>query len=183
MVDFYSLPGTPSDLMTTDKDGTRRMKIETDSSAFYEGREFRAFKEFDIASGDSETIKVVSTVNTIVRSFGASLVLGSLRAELVIGGTEGDDFTGTLPVFAANTMTDALSYTSGVTFENSGTHTGGTIVDLILLFAGSPATQANEVTAIDNLPIGFAPGTFYIRFVSTGGSNAKGVFRTRWEER
>lgn len=158
------------------------MKAEPDSSAFFEGRQFRAFKEFDIAGGSSETIKVVTTVNTIARLFGASLLFGELRLELVTGGTEGDDFTGSIPAFPANGMEGTPDYTSGVTLSNGGSHSGGTVSDLILLFAGSTAGQAQEVTILKDQPIGFAPGTFYIRLVSAGVENAQGVFRSRWEE-
>lgn len=172
----------PSDLLTTAKEGTRRLKIDAGNTGFYEGREFRVFKEFDIPEGTSETIKVTATGDTIVQLFGASLVLGSLRIELVQGGTEGDDFTGDLPIYPANTTSIAPVADQAVAMQNGGTHTGGDIVDLILLVAGSPATQAKEITANEERLLGFPAGTFYIRLVSNGSANAKGVFRARWEE-
>ncbi len=172
----------PSDLLTSKKIGTRRIKYDVGKTSFFESREFRLFKEFDIAPDTVETIKVVSTVDTIVEVFGATLVLGALRIELVTGGADGDDFTETLPIFQTNRTLQSVDNTPNITFQNGGTHTGGTISDLLLLQAGSPATQAKEISATEERPLGFAPGTFYIRLESTGQANARGVFRTRWEE-
>jgi len=172
----------PSDLLTSNKLGTRRIKYDTGKTSFFEAREFRIFKEFDIPAGNTETIKVVATKDTIVEVFSASLVLGALRVELVTGGTDGDDFTENLPIFRTNRTSVAPENESSITMQNGGTHTGGTISDIILLVAGSPARQARETTVTEERPLGFAPGTFYIRLESTGSSNAKGVFRARWEE-
>lgn len=172
----------PSDLLTSNKIGTRRIKYDAGKTSFYEGREFRVFKEFDIAPGTTETIKVVSTVDSIVEAFGASLILGALRIELVVGGTDGNDFTENLPIFQTNRTSATPDRTPGVTMQNGGTHTGGTISDILLLVAGSPARQAREISATEERPLGFAPGTFYIRLESTGNANARGVFRARWEE-
>ncbi len=172
----------PSDLLTSKKIGTRRIKYDVGKTSFFESREFRVFKEFDIPAGSTETIKVTTTVDTIVEVFSASLILGSLRVELVTGGTDGDDFTENLPLFQTNRTSQSVDTTPSVTMQNGGTHTGGTISDILLLVAGSPATQARETTASEERPLGFAPGTFYIRLESTGSANARGVFRARWEE-
>ena len=179
----YNVEGFgPSDILTSKRFSTRRVKYETGKTSFFEGREFRVFKDFDIPAGQTETIKVTSTSDSIVEVFGASLVLGSLRIELVTGGTDGDDFSSELPIFQTNRTTASPVLTPSVTMVNGGTHTGGTVSDVILLVAGSPARQAREVTATEERPLGFAPGTFYIRLISTGSANAEGVFRARWEE-
>lgn len=170
-------------MLTSHQVDTRRLRVDSGQTGFFECREGRMFYEFDIAPDTSEVIKVVAPVNTIVQRFGSSLVLGELRIELVVGGTEGGTFDNALPVFSTNTMDESPSYSPQVTFNEGGTHTGGDIVDLLLLNAGSPATQAREVTATEALPVGFAAGTFYIRLVSINNANARGVFRARWEER
>lgn len=172
----------PSDLFTSKKVGTRRIKYDAGKTSFFEGRQFLIFKEFDIPPDTSQTIKVVSSVDTIVEVLGASLVLGALRLELVQGGTEGNDFTENLPIFRTNQTSIAPDNQPNITMQNGGTQTGGDVVDLLLLVAGSPATQANEITVTEQRPLGFSPGTFYIRLQSTGEANAQGVFRARWEE-
>jgi len=181
--DWYTLPGTPSDMLTSEREGTRRMKTDPGSTAFYEGREFYTFRQFDITGGTTEVIKVVASGDTIVQTFGASLVLGELRVELVVGGTEGGTFGTPLPILRANGMSEAPTVSAGVTMAAGGTHTGGTVVDVLLLNAGSPAAQASEVSASEDLPIGFPAGTYYIRLVSINNANAQGIFRARWEQR
>ena len=183
VADWYTLPGTPSDMLTSERQGGRRLKTDQGSTAFYEGREFYTFRQFDIAPDATEVIKVVAGGDTIVQTFGASLVLGELRIELVVGGTEGGTFATPLPILPANGMSEAPSVSAGVTMAVGGTHTGGTIVDVLRLNAGSPATQANEVSASEDLPFGFPAGTYYIRLVSINSANAEGIFRARWEQR
>ena len=183
MSNWYALSGLPSDLMSTIQTGYRRLRTDNESTAFLEGREFFTFYQFDIASDATQVIKIVSTVDTIVRTFGASLILGELEIELIVGGTEGGTFGTSIPVFGANQMNKAPSVTPQITMSTGGTHTGGTVVDMLLLNAGSPARQANEISASEDLPIGFAQGTFYIRLNSINSANAQGIFRARWEER
>lgn len=174
----------PSDLLTTKKVGTRRIKTDQGTTSFYEGREFYVFKEFDIAPETSEAIKVVSLGDTIVQTFSATLVLGQLRVELVTGGTEADPFTNTLPIFPVNSMSESPGGDPTVVITNGGTHSGGTIADLLLLNSGSPASQARASSASEPLPLGFSAGTFYIRLINTSAtSDARGLFRARWEER
>ena len=173
----------PTKLMT-DGDGTySRLKVDVGQTGFFAGREFRTFYEFSIASGASHVIKVVSTVDTVLQTFGAELDLAELRVELLVGGTEGGTFNTALPIFKTNTMTTASAYTSNITMNRGGTHTGGTLVDLLTLISGDNANKAVVSTATEDLPQGFAAGTFYIKLTNTDGATASGIFRARWEER
>jgi hypothetical protein len=47
----------PSDLLSSKKEGPRRIKYEVGKTSFFESREFRVFKEFDIPAGTTETIR------------------------------------------------------------------------------------------------------------------------------
>jgi hypothetical protein len=173
----------PTKLMT-DSDGTySRLKVDVGQTGFFAGREFRTFYEFSIASGASHVIKVVSTVDTVLQTFGAELDLAELRVELLVGGTEGGTFDTALPIFKTNTMTTASAYTTNITMNRGGTHTGGTLVDLLTLISGDNANKAIVSTATEDLPQGFAAGTFYIKLTNTDGATASGIFRARWEER
>ncbi len=182
MVDFYTLPGTPSDVLTSEQVGTRRIAMDVAQTCFFEGRQGFVFREFDLAEGVTEVIRVDSPVDTIVQTFGAELVLGELRVELVTGGTESGTFETAIPVRPVNTMTTAGDYDLQVSFSANGQHTGGEVADLFLLNAGSPARQAQTAIATEALPFGFAPGVFYVRLINTNNVNAKGIFRARWEE-
>lgn len=174
----------PPKVLMTDADGEfARMRVDSGNTAFFSGREARTFYEFSIATGASQVIKVVSLTDTIVQTFSVELDLASLRLELVVGGTEGGTFNTPLPIFKTNTMTTASNYVPQVTMNRGGTHTGGTVVDLLTAISGSNANKAISSSATEALPQGFAAGTFYIRLINTDGATANGIFRARWEER
>lgn len=173
----------PAKLMTDDDGDYARMRVDVGQTGFFAGREFRTFYEFSIASGATQVIKVVAGVDTIVQTFGAELDLAELRVELLYGGTEGGTFNTALPIFKANTMSTASNYTNQVTMTTGGTHTGGTVVDLLTLISGANANKAIASSASEQLPQGFPVGTYYIKLTNTDGATASGIFRARWEER
>lgn len=174
----------PTKKLLTDDDGDyARLRVDVGQTGFFAGREARTLYEFSIASGATQVIKVVSLTDTIVQTFSASLDIAEIRVELVVGGTEGGTFGTPLPIFKTNTMTTQSGYTPQVTMATGGTHTGGTLVDLLVLKSGTPANKAIESSATEDLPVAFAAGTFYIRLVNTDGDTATGIFRARWEER
>lgn len=172
----------PKVLMTDNDNSFSRLKVDVARSCFFAGRQAFTFYEFSIPTEQSQVIKVVAPVNTIVQSFGASLNVAALKIELVAGGTEGGTFGTLLPIMKTNNMTTAGDYTPQITMAVGGTHTGGTVVDVIQLIAGSPARQAVASTASEEEPFGFAPATYYIRLINNDGATATGIFRARWEE-
>lgn len=173
----------PIKLMTDDNGPYSRVRVDVGQTGFFAGREARTFYEFSIASGETQVIKVVSPVDTIVQNFIVELELAEIRVELVTGGTEGGTFNTALPIFKTNTMSTASAYTPQVTMNRGGTHTGGTVVDLLTAVSGANPNKSVASSASENLPQGFAAGTFYIRLINTDGATASGIFRTRWEER
>ena len=182
VADFYTLPGTPSDLLTSTRIGKRRLAVDNRDTCFFEGRQGYVIIEFDIPEDQTEVLKFVSPVNIIVNRFRSTLILGAARIELLTGGTEGGEFNGEIDVKPVNRMTTVSPYDLQVEWSKGGTHTGGTLQELLLLNAGSPARQARADIGADELPVAFAPGTFYVRIESTSNSSAQGIFRARWEE-
>jgi hypothetical protein len=178
----------PPFALLTDSDGKgeySRIRVDVGQTGFFAGREFRTLHEIAIATGATEVIKVVSTVDTIVEMFSAEIISAKLRVELRVGGTEGGTFNTALPIFKTNTMTTASAYTTNVTMNVGGTHTGGTLVDLLLLKSGDGTSKSKDIatSAIEGLPQGFAAGTFYIKLINTDGATVNGIFKARWEER
>lgn len=170
--------------LMTDGDGPySRLRVDSGQTGFWAGREARTFHEFSIPTGTTQVIKVVSPINTVVQIFGVELDIAALRLELRVGGTEGGTFGTALPIFKTNTMTTQSGYTPQVTMAIGGTHTGGTVVDLLTAIAGDKLQKATAVTVSESLPQGFAAGTFYIKLINTDGATATGIFRARWEER
>ena len=173
----------PVKLMTDDDGDHARLRVDVGQTGFWAGREAYAFHEFNIATATTRVIKVVAPVNTVVQRFSIELDLAALRLELVAGGTEGGTFNTSIPVFKANTMTTASSYTPQVTMAYGGTHTGGTVVDVLTAISGDKLQKSTAATATEDLPVGFPAGTYYIRIINTDGATATGIFRARWEER
>lgn len=173
----------PIKLMTDDNGPYSRIRVDVGQTGFFAGREARTFYEFSIASGETQVIKVVSQTDTIVQVFAVELELAEIRVELVVGGTEGGIFDTALPIFKTNTMSTASDYTPQVTMNRGGTHTGGTVVDLLTAVSGANPNKSVASSASENLPQGFAAGTFYIKLINTDGATATGIFRARWEER
>lgn len=174
----------PFDLMTDGGDGEyRRLRVDVGQTGFWAGREAFTFHEFSIPTGTSRVIKVVAPINTVVYRFSVELDIAAIRVELVVGGTEGGTFSTPVPVFKTNTMTTASSYTPQVTMAYGGTHTGGTVVDLLTAISGDKLQKSTAATAAEEQPVGFPPGTYYIRLINSDGATASGIFRARWEER
>lgn len=173
----------PVALLTDENGPYARLRVDTGQTGFFAGREAYTFYKYSIPTATSQVIKIVSSMDTILQMFGANLNAAALDIELVMGGTEGGTFGTALPILKTNTMSTASAYTPSTTMAIGGTHTGGTVVNVLQLIAGSPANQAVEQTATNDLPFGFPAGTYYIRLINTDGATATGVFRARWEER
>jgi len=173
----------PLKIMTDDNGEYARLRVDVGQTGFFAGREARTFYEFSIASGATQVIKVISPTDTIVQQLSVDLFLAEIRLELVVGGTEGGTFATPLPIFKTNTMSTASAYTPQVTMNRGGTHTGGTVVDLIQTVTDTNPNKATPAGASEESPQGFSAGTFYIRLINTDGATATGIFRARWEER
>jgi hypothetical protein len=170
--------------LVSDDDGIyARLKVDVGQTGFFAGREARTFYEFSIASGASQVIKVVAPTDTIVQAFSVETYLAEIKTELVVGGTEGGTFNTALPILKTNTTTTSSDYVPQVTMNRGGTHTGGTVVDLLISVSGANKNKAFSSSASEESPQGFAAGTFYIRLINTDGATATGIFRARWEER
>lgn len=170
--------------LMTDSDGVySRLRVDVAQTGFFAGREARTFYQFSIATGETQVIKVVSLTDTIVQNLILELDLASLRLELVVGGTESGTFNTPIPIFKTNTMSTASNYMPQVTMNLGGTHTGGTVIDVLTAISGANENKAVSQSTTENLPQGFSAGTYYIRLINTDGAPAVGIFRARWEER
>lgn len=175
----YTIPDLgPSDLLTSGKEGLRRLKVEDDESAFYEGRQFRTFQDFTIPALTSIAIRATVGTNIILHETSLTGISGDLKMELFIGGTADGPWTA-LPVIPKNTMTTTPAVTSQVTLDHNGTHTGGTRIDALLVGA---ANKGVSVGGTESSKRGVGPGTYYYRVTNTSNQQAECVFSGHWEE-
>jgi hypothetical protein len=175
----------PKVLMTDDDGDYARMRVDVGQTGFFAGREFRTFYDFTLNDGATFVLKAVSPINVILYDFTVDLELGDIEVELLGGGTQGGTFSIILPIRKTNNMTDASDYANKVVMTGSGTHTGGTTFDKFRVFVGDNLEKVGGTkTASEAYPIGFAPGTYYIKLKNlVSNKPAKGIFRARWEER
>lgn len=171
--------------------GFDRLKVDPDQTSFWEGREFRTFKELSIASGASYTIKAVVPLNIILNALSVTLDAGWLRLATIAGGTPAGTFDETLPIFAANNMTAGKDrradfpgvFVNPVVLTAGGTHTGGTELDVLRVKCAGNSQQASSVGVDSFDQRGIAPATYHFRLTNLGNDTITGVFRARFEVR
>lgn len=163
----------PLELLTDGGTGPNsRIQVDVGQTGFFAGREFRTFKEWEIATTATYVVKAVVPLNIILFDLGVQLDEGSIRVETLLGGVEGDTFSEVLPIFPTNTMSEKPQppYVGQVLLTGGGTITGGTLLDVVRSHTSGNTNFASSVGA----------NTYYFRITLAG---AIGLFKARWEER
>lgn len=184
--------GLPPELFTRPAHKrTRRLKVDLAQTSFFDGREFRTFKEISIAGNATYLVKAVVPIDIILHSLSVSVDTGHLRVETNVGGTPTGTFSETLPAFAGNTMTGVANretpyYTPTVVLTavpTGGTLTGGLALDVIRIKTASNTQQAATVGFGPTDERGVVANTYYFKFTALTNDAVEGVWRARWEER
>lgn len=187
----YTAVDLPHDIYTSKNEKYRRLSVDVAQTGFFEGREFRSFKELSIVSGATLVFRIVVPVNTILQNVRLSLDAGSVKLRTVSGGTPTGTFGTTLPIIPKNTMTGGVHpapptplYIAQNTIMSGATDlTGGVDIDILRLVVANASGQASSVGAAVDDSRGVGPGTYYWVFNNFGSGTATGVFSTFWEER
>ena len=176
------------DMVTSSARGFRRLRVDIAQTSFFEGREFRTFKELSIANGASYIVRILVPLDIIFHSFNISIESGTIRVASVGGTpTPTGTFTETLPIIAKNKMSTVKQpvYQPQVVMTAGATAlTGGTEIDVVRAAAGGG--QSSTVQAVgesDDTERGIAVGTYYFKFQNVGSGTVVGVFKAHWEER
>lgn len=183
--------GVSNDMLTSSRATYRRLRVDVAQTGFFEGREFRTFKELSIAAGATLVMRITVPVNTILQNVRLSLDAGSVKLRTVSGGTPTGTFAEALPIIPKNTMTGGEFpapplplYLSQNVIESGATAlTGGTDIDIIRIVVANASGQASSVGAAVDDSRGVGPGTYYWVFTNFGTGAATGVFSSFWEER
>lgn len=180
---------TPYMPLTSDKlSGFNRVKVDPGQTSFFEGREYRSYKELNIVGSATYVVRVVVPTNIIFNQFQIDLDNGWVRAGSYVGGTPGGVFAETLPIFMKNNMSvgpdKRYTPTAGVVLTAGGTHTGGTELDVVRVKTATSNANVNTVGAGSGDERGIAAGTYYFRFLNLGALEiVTGVVHMAWEER
>lgn len=158
-----------------------RLKVDIAQTGFFAGREFRTFYRFSIPTEQTLVIKAVVDAPVILFGVSLNLILGEVDMETRVGGTEGGAFSTSLPVFNRNNIPGTPTPSSEATLTAGGTHTGGTVLDVLQARTSNIGFLAQSVGNMDTDERGIAPGTYYFVIDNIDGSNADGVFKLRWQ--
>lgn len=175
----------PSDLMTSDRDKYRRVRVDVAQTGFFEGREFRTFREFSIPTGQSLIIKFSSQVDFILFEQSLTVDAGSVRFTALAGANDATPFNTALPVVGKNRMSARPEpyYAPTVTVETGGTITGGTVVEVFRVIAANATAQQQTVGGAAQTERGLPAGSYHLRIENIGNNTATGVYSLFWEER
>lgn len=175
----------PPRVLMTDGDGEyARLRVDVGQTGFFAGREFFTFHEFSIPSGQSITIRATALTDVFLQRFIVDLWTAELRVEFFAGGTSSGTYNVDLPVLRSNmTSTIDNTYNSQTTLQTGGTFTGGTLVDIIQLYAVQNPAKGNAVEGGGDNVLGFGVGVYHIKLTNINSVAANGVFKARWEER
>ena len=176
----------PHDTMTSTREGFRRLRVDIGQTAFFEGREFRTFRDLSLAAGTTYTAKVIVPVDTILFNVSLTVDNGTLQLDTIAGAvTETTPFTQQFAIFGKNLMSSIRQppYVRQNNIMGGGSITGGTIIDTARLVAASATSQQSTVGGQIADERGIAPGTYYWKFINPGNNPVTGTFHCFWEER
>lgn len=149
---------------------------------FAKGKSYRTFKELNIAASGSYVIRIVVPGNVILRGLELQIQSGQLKLETVVGGTAGGTFAEVLPKLSMNTQAGVPVVPSTIDLTAGGTHTGGTVIDVVSLKSDTNVGRATSVGESSDDERGIGPNTYYWRFTASAGDAVVGVFKARWTE-
>lgn len=158
-----------------------RLRVDPGQTAFWEGRQFSTFHEFNLVTGTSLWGRFVAPVDVVVVKRSITVVQGNLRFALSSGGTPSGTWTAKT-VFGVNNMAERPTplYVQQVAASFGGSVAGGTESAVVVL-----ETAAAQAVTVDRAAdeVGLAAGTYYVEIRNTGGGNLRGLYEVLWEER
>lgn len=172
----------PNDLLTTGKEGTRRVKVDPAQTGFFEGREFRISYEFNISSGATQVLKFSCTSNFILWEQRISVDEGFLIYKPTINPSTSTGFVTTVQQYGKNRMSNAPVVTNTVTVTTGGSITGGEVVETIRLKTANATWQAESVGGAVYSERGLPAGDYYLT-MKAEGATTKGVINLVYEIR
>jgi hypothetical protein len=180
----------PDDLLTSKREGFRRVRVDVGQTGFWEGREFRSFIELSIAQGASQWIKVYAPVPFILFNQNLQIDSGSVRFSAFAGATGTGTYNTAMPVIGKNRMPtrrayDTISgfYEPKLTVSTGGAATGGTLVEVFRLVAANSTAQQTTVGGAMSDERGLPAGDYYLKIENISNSTTAGVYSIFWEER
>ena len=179
----YTLPDFgPADLLTSSKEGSRRIKTQEGSEAFSDGRAFRLPYEYSV-DATPRVLRFSSPVSFNLTLQSISCDSGNIRLDAYRGGIESGTWTD-VPAYKRN-IVDNADYTRQVTISTGGAHDpdGQPSVDKLRLRTSGATAQKSNVSGSLGTKRRLSAGTYYLVLSRIDGSEtAQGIYLIEWEE-
>ena len=179
----YSIVDLPEKMYSSLNEGYRRLKVDNGEASYFEGREFRSFYEYSIATGATIYLKFSCSTEFQLRYQAVTCDDGYIRVAAIAGATPSGSWTNQ-PVVGKNRRSTIIqpAYVSQATFSAGGSATGGSVVEVIRLKTASATAQASTVGhAIDSVR-GLPAGDYIISIQNLGNATVNGVYDLYWGE-
>lgn len=177
----------PQDLYTSSKQKIRRLRVDIGQTGFFDGREFRSFKELSIPQGGSVVVRYTAVKEFILFNQELEVDAGAVRMTAYAGATATGTFTEPLPIVGKNRMLERPQpyYTAANSIDASTTATlsGGSAVEIVRVVAANSNAQQQSVGGGVDSERGLPAGVYYVKFENISNSTATGVYSLFWEER
>ena len=182
----------PADLLTSEAEQFRRVRVDVAQTGLFEGREFRLVRKVSIPAATPLVIRFTSAVDFILFEQDLNVTEGDIefRAWRDTQGTAGGTFAGSFPVIGKNISGfyreySGARYASQVTINHGGTFTptdAEAYVDYDRAKTSSSTAQRTSVQGGNDSARYLAAGTYYLVFNSLDGTSV-GRIALAWEER
>ena len=182
----------PHDLMTSNTQAFRRIRVDVGQTGLYEGREFRLVRKISVPLATPLVYRFTSTVDFILFEQELNTTVGDieLRAWRDIQGTPTGTFSTVVPTFGKNIsntyrLYDDVRYVSQVTVSTGGGFTPTDVeayVDYDRAKTSGATAQQSSVSGGDDSARYLAAGTYYLVLESLDATSV-GRFQLAWEER
>ncbi len=190
--------GIMSDLLTDDREGIRRIAVDSQQSSFEGNAQFRYFDEFDgISNANQIVYKIATTYAVIVQEGVLSLWSGGRKYRVYVF-DNGETFTGTLSDSGSITALNRILHETfdthpetGVTIQRavgSGIFTPGTNTPYTgqSVLTDGNNNRASSTYAPEGLRSGIAAGSIVwvvLDGIGSGNNDTYGEYELSWEER
>lgn len=189
---WFTLPGLPSDLLTSDKEGFRRFQVDVGQTGLFEGREFRIARKLVIPAATPLVIRFTSAVDFMLAEQEINTTVGDIEfhAWRDIQGSPTGTFSGSITPTGKNISSEFREYAGGRYVSQVTLSTGGgftpTDADAYVDYdraktAGATAQQISVSGGDDSVRY-LAAGTYYLVYSSLDATS-QGRLVLAWEER
>ena len=182
----------PSDILTSPKEVVRRVQVDPGNTGFFDGREFRYFREMTVAANTSAWIRVtVPSEGIIIKEQDIFVDDGAVRfrawRDLTISGvTWTPPASPTSGLYPNNGLPSAEPWTMQTVIENGGNHTtlsGGTVSEIHRVRSSGATAQRISVGQTNVSERGIPPGVYHLQFEALSGQPTTVIYDLRFEER